>query len=50
MSNEDASENEGSGQENVKPTITIAEKPGTPTDGKEKETITIAEKNEPKKP
>ncbi len=43
-----SNDNEESGQETPKPTITIAEKPGTDPDAKEKETITIAEK--PKKP
>lgn len=48
MSNEAG--NDGSGQENEKPTITIAEKPGTKLVSAEKDTITIAEKEQPKKP
>ncbi len=45
-----SNENEGSDQEKAKPTITIAEKPGSQPANAEKETITIAEKEQPKKP
>lgn len=44
-----SNENEGSDQDS-KPTITIAEKPGSQPANAEKETITIAEKEKPRKP
>lgn len=50
MSNEDVDNDEGSGQEGAKPTITIAEKQGSQAGNTAKETITIAEKDKPKKP
>lgn len=44
-------ENEGSGQTGVKPTITIAEKNEKQgSSSAENDTITIAEKTQPKKP
>ncbi len=49
MANE-PEENEGSGETEVKPTITIAEKTGSGKESAEKDTITIAEKNPPKNP